>query len=299
MNPVIGFLGVGAIGRPMAERMLASHALIVCDMNAAARAPFESRAALAGSARELADTADIVFACLPTPASYEQAVLGSDGLVAGSRMRQFVNVGTTSPELARRMSEALASRGMAMLDAPVSGGVPRARSGQLTVMSSGPRDLFDTAEPLIACFAKDIVYLGAAAGAAQLMKLINNVLSASNLAVACEVLVLGAKAGLDPEKMIEVLNTGTGQNSATLTKIPDHVLPRTFDYGGRLEVVLKDLSALTQEAARWGYPCPLAQLTEQTYKTAIAADGPTRDMTEVARHMERVAGVELAARRPS
>jgi 3-hydroxyisobutyrate dehydrogenase-like beta-hydroxyacid dehydrogenase len=125
------------------------------------------------------------------------------------------------------------------------------------------------------------------------MKLINNMLSAANLAVASELLVLGVKAGLDPHQMLEVLNSGTGQNSATLTKIPHHLLPRSFDYGGRLEVVYKDLAMCVQEAKNMGIAAPLSDLIASTYRTAIAQDGPDRDMTEVVRHMERAAGVQV------
>lgn len=293
IGPTIGFMGVGAIGRPMAERMLAQFPLVVFDVSAAARASFEGRATLVQSASTLAASADVVFACLPTLESYRQAVLAEDGLMAGGRMRHFIHVGTTGPALAREMNAALSARGVSMLDSPVSGGVPRASSGELTVMASGPRDLFGSVEAMIKCYASSIVYLGEAPGLAQTMKLINNMLSAANLAVASELLVMGVKAGLDPHQMLEVLNSGTGQNSATLTKIPNHLLPRTFDYGGRLEVVHKDLAMFVHEADRMGLATPLSELIASTFRTAIAQDGPDRDMTEVIRHMERAAGVEV------
>ena len=291
--PTIGFMGVGSIGRPMAERLLDRIPIIVSDVNATARSAFEGRARVLQSAREMGAAADIVFACLPTLQSYRDVVLAEDGLMAGGRMRQFVHVGTTGPELVQQMNNALSARGIAMLDAPVSGGAPRARAGKLTVMASGPRDLFDTLETMMRCYASAVVYLGEAPGQAQTMKLINNVLSAANLAIASEVMVLGVKAGLDPHQILEVINTGTGQNSATLTKIPHHVLPRSFDYGGRLEVVLKDLAMFVQEAGKLGLAAPLSQLVASTYRTAIAEDGPNQDMTEVIRHMERPAGVQV------
>lgn len=291
--PTIGFLGVGAIGRPMAERMLARYPLVVCDVSAAARSAFAGRAQLMQSARELGAAADVVFACLPTLQSYQEAVLGADGLMAGGRMRQYIHVGTTGPDLVKQMNAVLSAGGISMLDAPVTGGVPRARSGELTVMASGPRDLFGAVEAMIRCYASAIIYLGETPGLAQTMKLINNVLSAANLAVACEVLLLGVKAGLDPRQMLEVLNSGTGQNSATLTKIPHHLLPRSFDYGGRLEIVLKDLAMFVDQAAQLGLSTPLSDLVEATYRTAIAQEGPDRDITEVIRYMERAAGVEV------
>jgi 3-hydroxyisobutyrate dehydrogenase-like beta-hydroxyacid dehydrogenase len=291
----IGFLGVGAIGRPMAERMRARFPLAVWDANAAACNAFGSDAAAVRSAREFADRVEIVFACLPSVDSYRTAVLGPEGLIHGSRLRTFVHVGTTGPALSREMETALAGRGIAMIDAPVSGGPGRAKAGDLMVMASGPGEAFENVEPMLRTFAGGLVYLGATPGAAQTMKLINNMLSAANLAVASEVLVLGVRAGLEPRNMIEVLNGGTGQNSATLTKIPDHVLTRSFDYGGRLELVYKDLALLVREAAGLALDIPMSEAVTLLYEKAMEMEGLDGDMSTVIRPMERAAGVEVAA----
>lgn len=293
-SATLGFMGVGAIGRPIAERVLAlAPGLVICDISAAAREGFAGRAAIVETPRALADEAEIIFACLPTADSYRAAVLSGDGILSGGRLRIFVHIGTTGPELAREIAEAFAARGVAMIDAPVTGGPGRARAGELGVMAAGPRAAYDEVEPLIRAYARSITYLGAEPGQAQIMKLINNTLSAANLAVACEVLVLGVKAGLDPVQMLEVLNAGTGQNSATLTKIPDHVLPRSFDFGGRLEVAYKDLASMVRQGDQFGLPVPFSRLVERTYRTAIDQDGAQADMTEVIRHMERSAGVAV------
>jgi 3-hydroxyisobutyrate dehydrogenase-like beta-hydroxyacid dehydrogenase len=296
--PSVGFIGVGAIGRPMAERMLRHFPLTICDSDVAARSHFVGKAPLVSSARELAEVADIVFACLPSLESYRAVVLAPGGLSAGGRMQFFIHVGTTGTELVRDIDAALVDRGVGMLDAPVSGGAPRARLGDLMVMASGRRDIFELVEPMIRCYASSVIYLGAAPGLAQTMKLINNVLSAANLAVAAEVLTFGAKVGLDPAQMLEVLNGGTGQNSATLTKIPHHILPRTFDYGGRLQIVVKDLAMCVSEADRMGLHLPFSELIAATYRAAIAQEGPNADMTTVIRQMERAAGVEVVAATP-
>jgi 2-hydroxy-3-oxopropionate reductase len=291
----VGFMGVGAIGRPMAERMLARFPLVICDVSAHARENFAGRAELVETARELGARAEIVFACLPTLQSYHDAVIAPNGLLGAGRLRIFVHVGTTGPDLAAQMNAACIAHGVTMIDAPVTGGPARARAGELGVMAAGPASHFAQVEPLIRAYAGTVTYLGAEPGQAQLMKLINNMLSAANLAVASEVLVLGVKAGLNPAQMLQVLNDGTGQNSATLTKIPDHVLPRTFDYGGRLEVAHKDLAAMVSQADRLGLSAPLSRLVEAVYRTAIATEGPGADMTTVIRHMERPAQVEVAA----
>ena len=169
--------------------------------------------------------------------------------------------------------------------------MPRARAGTLTVMASGPKPAFDAVEPFLKAYASTIVYLGDRLGAAQVMKLINNMLSAANLAIASEAMVLGAKAGLDPEQMIAVLNAGTGQNSATLTKIPDHVLTRGFDYGGAMYITDKDLGAFAEEAAAFDVPIPLGDAVRRVYHDA--AEAKTDDITTVVRYFERAAGVTL------
>lgn len=289
----IGFMGVGAMGRPMAERMLAHAPVVICDASEASRAAFSARAQVVASAKELGAAADIVFACLPSLKSYEATVLAQDGIAAGGRIRHFVHVGTTGPELVNDMNLALSARGITLLDAPVSGGPGRARAGELAVMASGPRELFVIAQPLIGYYASSITYLGEAPGQAQTLKLINNVLSAANLVIACEALILGVKAGLDPHQMLDVINHGTGANSATQTKIPDHLITRRFDYGGRLELVQKDLALFVQESAKLGLNLPLSTLIDATYQTAIAHEGMDGDMTEVIRYMERAAGVEV------
>jgi 3-hydroxyisobutyrate dehydrogenase-like beta-hydroxyacid dehydrogenase len=293
---VIGFMGVGAIGRPMAERLLAQFPVIVCDVSEQARGHFAGRAKTVESARALGQHAEIVFGCLPTLQSYRDAVLSPDALLSGGRVRILVHVGTTGPELAYEINAVCVARGVVMIDAPVTGGPGRARTGQLGVMAAGSRAHFAEVEPLIRTYASAVTYLGSEPGQAQMMKLINNMLSAANLAVASEVLVLGMKAGLEPTQMLEVLNAGTGQNSATLTKIPDHILPRTFNYGGRLEVAHKDLLSLVHQADRLGLSAPLSRLVEATYLKAIAEEGPDADMTRVIRPMERLAQVEVVGK---
>ena len=294
--PTVGFIGVGSIGRPIAECLIeqATMPMLICDRDSRALDYFADKADTVESARVLADRADIVFACLPSLESYRAAVLGTDGLLCGARMRTFVHIGTTGPELAREMAAACAERGVIMIDAPVTGGPRRAKAGELGVMASGLPSTFAEVEPLIRAYASTVHYLGAEPGQAQIMKLINNVLSAANLAVACEVLVVGARAGLDPAQMLEVINAGTGQNSATLTKIPDHVLPRAFDYGGRLAVVHKDLAGMVRQAEGFGISAPFSRLVAATYQQAIDEDGPDADMTEVVRQMERAASISLA-----
>ncbi len=292
----MGFLGLGAIGAPIAERLLRQTGqLTVFDIRPAASAPFAGKAEIAHSPAEVADKSDIVFACLTGADDYRQAVLGGDGLLRGARARTYVHLGTSGARLVRLLAEELSARGIATLDAPMTGGPPRARTGTLTSMAAGARATFDLAQPLIRAYASKTVYLGERLGAAQMMKLVNNAVSLANFAVAAEAMVVGAKAGIAPEAMLEVLNSGSGQNSATLTKIPDHVLPGSFDYGGSLRIVTKDLELFQAEAAALGLTAHLSAEVLRLYQETKAAGADSDDMTTVIRPMESAAGVQIRA----
>jgi 3-hydroxyisobutyrate dehydrogenase-like beta-hydroxyacid dehydrogenase len=291
----IGFIGLGAMGLPMASRLLArNHEVTVLDLDPVLTAKLAIQGAAVGrSPSDVADRAEIVFACLPSLAAVREVALGADGIVTGKAVKTYISLSTTGSPLAKEIAARLAERGIQTLDAPITGGAPKARDGSLTVMVSGPHAAFEAVEPLLGAFAQHSVYLGAAPGGAQTMKLINNIMSATNLAIAAESMVMGAKAGLDPEQMLAVLNNGSGQNSATLTKIPDHVLTRNFDYGGALYIIQKDLEAWRQEAEALGVPSWIGSAVRQLYLHALAQGSPQDDMTTVVRLIEGFAGVEL------
>jgi 3-hydroxyisobutyrate dehydrogenase-like beta-hydroxyacid dehydrogenase len=293
-QPVIGFLGLGSIGRPMAERLVQGGVrVVVYNRTAAATAPFQGRAEIAATPAEAADKADFIFACLTTAASYRDVVVGPQGVIHGSRVKTYVHVGTNDVALIEELAAALARRGIATLDAPMTGGVTGATNGRLTVMVSGQRDAFDRAEPYFRHYASKIVYLSDRVGAAQVMKLVNNTLSASNLALACEAMVLGRKAGLDPSAMLDVLNNGTGQNNATLTKIPEQVLTREFNQGVSIGAMIDIVEAFRGEARLQSVPVPLAEAVIASLRTAAAEEGDKADLTTLIRPMERLAGVTV------
>jgi 3-hydroxyisobutyrate dehydrogenase-like beta-hydroxyacid dehydrogenase len=294
----VGFLGLGAIGAPIAERLLRQPGgLTVFDVRPEAMAPFAGRADIARSPAEVADKSDIVFGCLTGADDYRRAVLGDAGMLRGERARTYLHLGTSGAKLVRALAEELSGRGVATLDAPITGGPPRARTGTLTSMAAGSRAVFDLAAPLIRAYSSKTVYLGESLGAAQMMKLVNNAVSLANFAVAAEAMVVGAKAGIAPEAMLEVLNSGSGQNSATLTKIPDHVLPGSFDYGGSLRIVTKDLELFQAESAELGLSARLSAEVLRLYRQAKADGAETDDMTTVIRQMESAAGIEIRATR--
>ena len=299
-RPVVGFVGLGRIGLPMAGRAArAGFPLVGFDIAAAANAALLAaapKALLGTSPADVADRSDIVVGCLQTVEQYRAAILGRDGIVRGDRAKLYVHVGTTGRALLLELAAELATRGIVVVDAPMSGGVAGARAGTLVSMTAGPADACAAIEPLLAAWSKRIVRLGAEPGLAQTMKLVNNMLSAANLAVACEVMAVGAKAGLPVETMLDVLNAGTGQNSATLTKIPNNVVTRRFDTGSTLANVEKDLSAYAAEAVAAGIDSALCRAILACYLEAGRQSSMGDDISSVARPFERATGAVLARR---
>lgn len=301
---VLGWVGLGNMGGALAQRILAADLpLIVYDLAPEQMEPFKGKAELATSAKDVADRADIVFACLTSAKTYQAAVLSKDGIIEGRRARTYVHAGTNEATVVRELEAALAPRGFQVVDAPVTGGVPRAVKGLLTVMTSGSKEAVAKAEPFIKTYASKIVHMGDTCGTAQYMKLVNNMISIGNLAIACEAMVMAHKAGLSLDAAIDVINSGSGQNSATLTKIPNAVLTRAFDHGGGMELAVKDLRAFIVEAAGMGVSTPLCDAIIKSFEQARDEEGPLADLTRVIRPMERAACTQLpeihTARRPA
>ena len=290
----IGFVGVGNMGGPMAGRLIdAGHHLTVYDIREEAMAPLAARGAdTAGSSRAVADAADIVFFSLPEPDDVRGEAIGGGGVIEGSRAKILVDLSTTGPRTTILVAEALAEKGIAMIDAPVSGGIAGAVKGTLAVMASGPPGSLSRVEPLLAIFGR-VFRIGDRAGMGQSMKLANNLLSAAAPAVTSEVMVMGVKAGLDPKLMIDVINSGTGRNTATETKFPLSILPRKFAYGFATGLMHKDVRLYLEAAEALAVPTALGSAVKAMWQLAEDELGPGSDYTEVIRCLERRAGVEV------
>jgi 3-hydroxyisobutyrate dehydrogenase-like beta-hydroxyacid dehydrogenase len=276
----------------MSQRLIdAGHALCVFDANADATAALKKAGAtVASSPDDVGNSADIVFVSLPTPAIVQSVVL--DGVGRGSRAKTIVDLSTSGPGMAGRVSAALKERGIAWIDAPVSGGIAGAKEGTLAVMASGPRASFDTVEPLLKNFGK-VFYVGEKAGLAQVAKLGNNLLAAAAMVVSSEALAMGVKAGLDPKVMLDIINAGSGRNSATQDKFPRAILPRTFDFGFATGLSYKDVGLCVDEAEAMGVPMVAGAAVRQMLAITNAKFGPTSDFTSIARVVEEWAGVEI------
>jgi 3-hydroxyisobutyrate dehydrogenase-like beta-hydroxyacid dehydrogenase len=291
----LGFIGTGSMGAPMSRNLMArGHGLIVRDRRSEATADLIARGAKpAKSPREVADQASTVFACLPDNDSCMEVVLGPDGLVHGKAIKLFVNLGTTGSEFSRRMTERLNERSIAMLDAPISGGASGAEKATLAIMVSGPKAEFDKIEPLLQCMGKEITFVGERPGSAQTMKLANNLLSATAYAITAEAFVMGAKAGLDPEMMVKVINAGSGRNSATADKFPRAVLTRTFDLGATYNIICKDLKLCLAEAEGFGVPMWVGNAVRHLFTCGAAQGGGQRDLTTLVQHLEEQAHTQI------
>ncbi|MFN8682389.1 NAD(P)-dependent oxidoreductase [Paracoccus sp. P2] len=292
----VGFVGLGRMGAAMAERLQAAGVpLVVCDVNPDNLAPFvDAGAEVAQSAREVADRARLVFSCLPTTELSLQIALGPEGIAAGKAVEVYVDTGTIGVTAAREIASAMRAS-IGFLDAPVSGGPNGARAGTLTTMVSGPQASFAAVQPILAIMAPQVFHVGEQAGQAQLAKLINNHLSAAGRLAAFEGLVVAMKAGIDPMRLLQVVNAGTGRNHTTLEKIPAAVRSGQFAYGARLANSIKDESLLMDEAAALGVPLWVAPRMVETLKAAAAAGYLDQDSMFLIQFMGEQAGIDARA----
>jgi len=287
----IGFIGVGRMGGPMAQRLInAGYELTVLDTSAEAMAPLIAAGAKQGaSAKAVAAACDIVIASLPTPPVVEKVAAE---VADGGKAKVFIDMSTTGATYAKRIATALAEKGIVQVDAPVSGGVKGAVNGTLAVMVSCDDATYAQVEPVLKNLGK-IFYVGKLPGQGQTMKLVNNLLSASAMAASSEAIVMAVKAGLDAKMAVDVLNAGTAKNSATEDKLPRFVLPRTFNLGFAIGLLNKDIRLCMEEAEALGVPMIVGSAVKQLLAITNAEMGANGDMTDTVRTVERWAGVEV------
>jgi 3-hydroxyisobutyrate dehydrogenase-like beta-hydroxyacid dehydrogenase len=295
MSGRIGFIGVGQMGAPMVERLLASgREVAVFDVNAAAMQPLVARGATAaGSARAAATGAEIVFACLPSPEVSRSVALGPDGIGGVEGLGVYVETSTIGTAAIKAIAAGLGARGTTVLDAPVSGGPRGARAGKLATMVAGDRAAFARVRPLLDAIAGKVFYVGAEPGLAQITKLANNMISGAGMAVAMEAAVMAVKAGVDAHTLIDVVNASTGRNTATTDKFPQSILPRTFDYGGKLATMYKDVELCFAEARALGVPMWVGAAVVQLWFQAMTEGRGQDDYTTLIKTIEGWTGVTV------
>ncbi|RYF39259.1 MAG: NAD(P)-dependent oxidoreductase, partial [Comamonadaceae bacterium] len=236
--PTVGFLGLGQMGAAMAERLQgAGYPLQVFDPNPAAVEPFIRRGAVAHpSPASVADAAVIVLACLPSQEVSRQAAYGPDGVANGSAIRIYAEMSTIGKETIEDIADALRARGIDTVDAPITGGAPGARAGTLAMLVSGAAERIAALRPLLEVIGKEVYVMGERPGMAQVMKLLNNLVMATNTVAAAEGLVFGAKAGLDPDMVLQVLEAGTGASYAA-SRIMANAVGGVFHYGAAIAII--------------------------------------------------------------
>ncbi|WP_068273623.1 NAD(P)-dependent oxidoreductase [Aldersonia kunmingensis] len=291
MSSDIGFIGLGNMGFPMMRRLVsAGHRVVVFDTRDDVVGDATNLGALAAtSVGEVAHRTETVMASLPTPQVSNAVALD---VAAGTRVRRFVDLSTIGGEAAQRNHDVLAARGIAALDSPVSGGVRGAEAGTLALMVSGARSEFEFLTDVFGALG-NAIFVSEKPGAAQTMKLINNLMAAATLAATAEVVVMGVKAGLDPEVIIDVLNAGSGATHASRDKFPRAVLPRTFDFGFATGLMAKDVRLYLDEAETLSTPIEVAEVVARIWETTQTEAGPASDFTSVVLPMEKAAGVTV------
>ena len=288
----IGFIGLGNMGFPMARRLVeAKHQLVVFDTRQDVLDRFVKLGAEAASSpRDVADRCETVMASLPSLQASLDVATGKGGVIEGKKIKRFVDLSTVGSQMAVRIYDLLKKANIVQIDSPVSGGVPGAEKGTLAVMVSGPHADYETIKPALEVIGK-LFFIGEKPGAGQTMKLANNFLSATAMVATSEAVVMGVKSGLDPKVMIDVINSGSGMNTASRDKFPRSVLPRSFDYGFATGLMVKDVRLAIDEMKGLGLKMEVAEAVGRLWEVVIKDQGAESDFTTAIKPIERAAGV--------
>ena len=291
----IGFIGVGNMGGPMCRNIIrnTNHQVAVVDLNPDAVAACTALGAVAGaSTAALAAESDVVFTSLPMPKNVESVALGPDGIAAQARPGTvYIDLSTNSAATARRVHEGMAAKGIAMLEAPVSGGVPRATDGTIVIMVGGEAAVFEAQLPLLKSFSKEVIHVGGI-GMGSVAKLCNNMLAFCNIAAASEALLLGAAAGIDVHKLYDVICNASG-NSDAFRGLGPKAFARNFAPGFALDLAHKDLRLALEMADECGVPGMIAPQVMTLMRMGRAKGMGVDDMSSLLRVYEQALGQEV------
>jgi 3-hydroxyisobutyrate dehydrogenase len=297
MSKSVGFVGVGNMGWPMAACLV--KAGFTVNVNDSRRETANNFVQQVGgfapdSLRQLAATSDVIVTMLPTSVIVERVLAGGDDNVfAGMRPGTVViEMSSGVPSVTQVLAEKVAALGGHMIDAPVSGGVPRAKTGQLAIMVGGEDAVIDRAMPVLSAMGTSVLRTGAV-GSGQAMKALNNLVSTGGFLIGIEALLIGQRFGLNASVMTDVLNAATGMNNSTQKKFKQFVLSRTFDAGFSMGLLAKDLSIALQVGRETGTAAPLSALVKEMIVSAEARFGANADHTEMAKLCELLVGEEL------
>jgi 3-hydroxyisobutyrate dehydrogenase len=286
----IGFVGIGNMGWPMAANLVkAGYDVAVCDAVPGRSAQFAEQVggrAVADAAAAAAG-AQAVVTILPTSKQVAEVVAGMQAALAPGTL--VIDMTSGQPGKTREIAAALAEAGVKMIDAPVSGGVPRAKTGDLAIMVGGEDALLDAAEPVLKAMGTSIHRCGGI-GAGQAMKALNNLVSAGGFLMGIEALLIGQRFGLDAGKMVDVLNASSGMTNSSQKKFKQYVLSRRFDDGFGLDLMVKDLGIALEVGRETNTPTPFSALCREMWASALTALGPGHNHTASAQLSEKLAG---------
>jgi 2-hydroxy-3-oxopropionate reductase len=290
----IGFIGLGIMGRPMAKNLIkAGHKLVVFDVvPSAVDELVASRAVPGSSCADVASRADIVITMLPDGPDVETAVLGRAGVLEGARKGStLVDMSSINPRVSQKMEVACAAKGIAFVDAPVSGGEPKAISATLAIMVGGDRKIFELLKPILNVMGSSVVWTGPV-GAGNVTKLANQIIVACNIAAMCEALVLATKAGVDPELVFEAIRGGLAGSTVLEAKAP-MVIRRDFRPGFRIRLHHKDLRNALLAGESLKVPLPLTSAVQEALTALLEQGKGDLDHSAIVTRTEQAAGIEV------
>ena len=289
----IGFIGLGIMGRPMAKNLLkAGYALTVYDKFA----PMDDLVALGAKAaksnKEVAACSEVIITMLPNSPQVREAVLGADGVLDGAKSGTIlIDMSSIAPAAAQEICAAAKAKGVVMIDAPVSGGEPKAIDGSLAIMVGGDAKAFETVKPILEKLGSSAVRVGDI-GAGNVTKLANQIIVALNIAAVAEAFVLATKAGVDPEAVFNAIKGGLAGSTVMNAKVP-MILNGDFNPGGRVELHTKDLQNVLDTGHRLNVPLPLTAGVMEVLQSLISDGMRGLDHCAIVRHYEKLAKVEV------
>ena len=290
----IGFIGIGKMGKPMCRNILkAGHSLVVANRSQAAVEELASEgASVAHSPAELTVQSEIIITCVTNPASVGEVYEGNDGIVSAIQPGQIaVDHTTVGPGTSQRIHSAVTAKGAGFIDAPVSGGTAGAESGTLTIMCGGEEAVFDKAKPALQSTGGNI-YLAGPSGSGAVIKLVNQLLVGIHVAAAAEAVVMGAKAGADPNVILEIIGNSFGGSAMLKRSIP-MALGRNFKAGTPVSLILRDLGTIGQMCSDVGARLTLGKVAESLFNEAHIAGLSENDMASIFKVFEESAGIEV------
>ena len=298
MKPVIGFVGIGNMGAPMAQNLLkAGYPLIVYDLSEKAMESLTKVGAeKASSARDLASRSPIVITILPASPDVETVVLGPEGILEGAKPGDIViDMSSSYPGSTKMLWERLSAKGIRMLDAPVSGGTEGAHEGTLAIMVGGEEKDYEECRPVFEAMGQNIYYLGKI-GAGHTVKALNNLCSACSMVITSEALVIATKLGLSPDKVIDAINSSSGRSWSSQSKFPNFVLNNAFNSGFTIGLMNKDIETAMRLGRELHIPMFVGATVQQLYNYAVGQDRGHECSSAITKIIEDWGGVKVRSK---